>query len=38
MLSEEEKNVIDLLKNIDKQKCLMLNCPVVKNNIERQLK
>ena len=38
MLSDEEKNVIDLLKNIDKQKCLMLNCPVVKNNIERQLK
>lgn len=38
MLSDEENNVIDLLKNIDKQKCLMLNCPVVKNNIERQLK
>lgn len=37
-MSDEEKNVIDLLKNIDKQKCLMLNCPVVKNNIERQLK
>ena len=37
-MTDEEKNVIDLLKNIDKQKCLMLNCPVVKNNIERQLK
>ena len=37
-MSDEEKNVIDLLKNIDKQKCLMLKCPVVKNNIERQLK
>jgi len=38
MLSEEEKKIIDLLKNIDKQKCVMLECPVVKNNIERQLK
>lgn len=38
MLSDEEKKVIDLLKNIDKQKCMMLKCPVVKNNIERQLK
>ena len=38
MMSDEEKNVIDLLKNIDKQKCMMLECPVVKNNIERQLK
>lgn len=37
-MDDKEKNVIDLLKNIDKQKCLMLNCPVVKNNIERQLK
>lgn len=37
-MTDEEKNVIDLLKNIDKQKCLLLNCPVVKNNIERQLK
>lgn len=38
MLSDEEKKAIDLLKNIDKQKCMMLECPVVKNNIERQLK
>lgn len=38
MLSDEEKKAIDLLKNIDKQKCVMLECPVVKNNIERQLK
>ena len=38
MLSDEEKEAIDLLKNIDKQKCMMLECPVVKNNIERQLK
>ena len=38
MLSDVEKKVIDLLKNIDKQKCMMLECPVVKNNIERQLK
>lgn len=38
MLSDEEREAIDLLKNIDKQKCVMLECPVVKNNIERQLK
>lgn len=38
MLTDKEKKAIDLLKNIDKQKCLMLNCPVVNNNIERQLK
>ena len=38
MLSDKEKKVIDLLKNIDKQKCVMLECPVVKNNIKRQLK
>ena len=38
MLSDEEKKAIDLLKNIDKQKCVILECPVVKNNIERQLK
>ena len=38
MLSDEERKTIDLLKNIDKQKCVMLECPVVKNNIERQLK
>ena len=37
-MSDEEKKAIDLLKNIDKQKCVMLECPVVKNNIERQLK
>ncbi len=37
-MNDEEKKVIDLLKNIDKQKCVMLECPVVKNNIERQLK
>ena len=37
-MNEEEKKVIDLLKNIDKQKCTMLECPVVKNNIKRQLK
>ena len=37
-MTSEEKKVIDILKNINKQKCLMLNCPVVKNNIERQLK
>ena len=38
MLSDEEKEAIDLLKKIDKQKCMILECPVVKNNIERQLK
>ena len=37
-MTDEENKVIDLLKNIDKQKCTMLECPVVKNNIERQLK
>ena len=37
-MTDGEKNVIDLLKNIDKQKCMMLECPVVKNNIKRQLK
>lgn len=37
-MSDEEKKAIDLLKNIDKKKCLMLECPVVENNIERQLK
>lgn len=37
-MTDEEKKAIDLLKNIDKQKCVMLECPVVKNNIERQLK
>lgn len=38
MLSDEARKALDLLKNIDKQKCMMLKCPVVKNNIERQLK
>jgi len=39
-MSEEEKKAIELLKNIEKnkQKCLMLECPVVKNNVKRQLK
>ena len=37
-MKDEENNVIELLKNIDKQKCIMLECPVVKNNIARQLK
>ena len=37
-MSDEEKKAIDLLKNIDKLKCMKLECPVVKNNIERQLK
>ena len=37
-MTDEEKKAIDLLKNIDKQKCTTLECPVVKNNIKRQLK
>ena len=37
-MEDEENNIIELLKNIDKQKCMMLECPVVKNNITRQLK
>ena len=37
-MKDEKNNVIELLKNIDKQKCMMLECPVVKNNITRQLK
>lgn len=37
-MSNVENNAIELLKNIDKQKCMMLECPVVKNNITRQLK
>jgi len=37
-MKDEENKAIELLKNIDKQKCIMLECPVVKNNITRQLK
>lgn len=37
-MEDEENKAIELLKNIDKQKCMMLECPVVKNNITRQLK
>lgn len=37
-MTDEEKKVLDKLKNIDKGRCLMLKCPVVENNIEKQLK
>ena len=39
-MTEEEKRAIELLENIErnKQECLMLECPVVKNNVKRQLK
>lgn len=39
-MSEEEKKAMKLIKDIEKNKqnCLMLECPVVKNNIKRQQK